>query len=645
MQTFEVLFSLNKINSAKQIADTLNLFVRMPLVFFSQINIEVQMISRRDVLMRAGAVSLFSSNAFAMKEWSFSDFLDTLTNDRLKDSPEQCTSLNIDPAKVGGAYNHRLSDRSSTALKTRIAKQFALSEKLAKIETTKLNDDEKLTLEILKSSNNFALELAKTDIGDVVGQPSPYVISQLTGIYQSFPDFMDSQHKIKTQTDADAWLLRMEAFAKEMANERERASSDFEKGLIPPKYIIETVIKQLNAVIETPIEKNILSVSLAKKLKDANMDIDQHQKPALNILKNSIIPEYVKTLNLFKSAIPNAKSVAGVHQFKRGKHYYEKALARSTTTNMTPKEVHKLGLKRCAELKAQMETHLNELGYKGTSFADKMAALYKDPKYSYPNTDEGREKILSDIRVMIDDMDKKLPELFEVLPKAKVEVRRVPPFIEAGAPNGYYQRPALDGSRPGAYYINLRDTAGWPKWTLKTLTYHEASPGHHNQNALAQENKSLPFIRANMMGFTAYGEGWGLYAETIADEIGMYENDIPGRIGYLQAIAFRAARCVVDTGIHYMGWSREKAIDFMYQETGRFKGQVESEIARYTVWPGQACAYLVGREKILELREFAQTKLGAKFDRRKFHDLLISQGSVPLNVLEKMVKNWVIRLA
>lgn len=602
------------------------------------------MISRRDVLLSAGAVSLISSNVFAMKEWNFSDFLDALTNDRLKDNPEQCTSLNIEPEKLGGPYNHKLSDRSKAAIKLRLEKLYALDDRLSSIDVAKLSADEKLTLEILKSSNGFALDLAKTGMGDSVWQPSPYVISQLTGIYQSFPDFMDSQHKIKSPEDADAWLLRMEAFAKEMANERERASSDFAKGLIPPKYIIETVIKQLNTVIETPIEKNILAVSLGKKLREANLDIDHYQKPALDILKNSIIPEYVATLKLFQSAKPKAKSVAGVHQFKRGKTYYEKALARSTTTNMTPKAVHNLGLKRCAELKAQMDAHLNELGYKGTSFADKMAQLYNDPKYSYPNTDEGRDKILSDIRLMIGDMDKKLPELFEVLPKAKVEVRRVPTFIEAGAPNGYYQRPALDGSRPGAYYINLRDTAGWPKWTLKTLTYHEASPGHHNQNALAQENKSLPFIRANMMGFTAYGEGWGLYAETIADEIGMYENDIPGRIGYLQAIAFRAARCVVDTGIHYMGWSREKAIDFMYQETGRFKGQVESEIARYTVWPGQACAYLVGREKILELREFAQTKLGTKFNMRKFHDLLISQGSVPLNVLEKMVKDWVIRV-
>lgn len=599
------------------------------------------MISRREILLSAGAATLSSSHALAMKEWNFTDFLDALTNDRLKDNPEQCTSLNIDPSKVGGAYNHKLSDRSSEAVKERLEKQYALATKLAEIKTANLSDDEKLTLEILKSSNKFLLDIAKTNIGDSVGQSSPYVISQLTGIYQSFPDFMDSQHKIKTQADADAWLLRMKSFAKEMSNERIRASADFAKGLIPPKYIIETVIKQLNAVIEAPIEKNVLSVSLGKKLKDANLDIDQYQKPALDILKNSIIPEYVATLRLFKSAKKNAKSVAGVHQFKQGKAYYEKALARSITTNMSPKEVHQLGLRRCAELKSQMEVHLNELGYKGASFADKMAALYNDPKYSYANTDEGREKILSDIRIMIDDMDKKLPQLFEILPKAKVEVRRVPAFIEAGAPNGYYQRPALDGSRPGAYYINLRDTAGWPKWTLKTLTYHEASPGHHNQNALAQENKSLPFIRANMMGFTAYGEGWGLYAETIADEIGMYENDIPGRIGYLQAIAFRAARCVVDTGMHYMGWSREKAINFMYQETGRFKGQVESEIARYTVWPGQACAYLVGREKILELREFAREKLGEKFDRRKFHDLLISQGSVPLNVLEKMVKDWV----
>ncbi|MBN8648795.1 MAG: DUF885 domain-containing protein [Caulobacterales bacterium] len=603
-------------------------------------------ITRRSIIAGASVLPFFGINSFAHEghkhnEFSFENFLENLTYGRLKDSPEQCTSLNIDPQKVDGAYKDKLADRSVKALKLKQAKLFNEYAEFQKIDINKLNKDDALTLEILKSSAKFAIDLSKVGMGDTTWQASPYVISQLTGIYQSFPDFMDGQHKIKNDEDAKAWLARLENFAIQMGNELSRAKADFKKGIIPPDNIIDTTIKQLLAFITTPVNEIVLVKSLVKKANDAKLDGGKYGLLAAEIVNKRIMPQYENTLKAFKLIKPLANSKPGIMHKPNGLKFYEKALARSTTTNMTPDEVHNLGLKLAKEINLEMDKMLKLIGYSEGSLANRMEKLYSDSKYTYPNTEEGRAKILADINVYIDAMDKQIPQLFEILPKAKVEVKAVPKYIEAGAPNGYYQRPAIDGSRPGYYYINLRDTAGWPKWTLPTLTFHEAAPGHHNQIALAQENKKLPFIRANMMGFTAYSEGWGLYAETIADEIGMYENDIPGRIGYLQAIAFRAARCVVDTGIHAKGWSREKAIDYMYEVTGRFKPQVESEIARYTVWPGQACAYLVGREKILQIREYAMAKLGEKFNKRKFHDLLISQGSVPLNVLENMVKNWV----
>lgn len=603
--------------------------------------------TRRSFIAGASFIPFVGFNAHAHEghkhnEFDFAKFLENLTYSRLKDAPEQCTSLNMPIEKIGIYYKDKLADRSAKSLKARRDKLIAEYGQFEKIDVSKLNSDDALTLEILKSSAKFAIELSKVGMGDTTWQASPYIISQLTGIYQSFPDFMDGQHKIKTKDDANDWLKRLDNFAVQMANELARAKTDYKAGIIPPIYIIDTCIKQLEAIIKTPANELVLVTSLIKKANDAKLDGNEFGIRATEIVKSKIIPQYVLTLKTMQEIRAKATNDAGIMHKKNGLKFYEKALARSTTTNMTPDEVHQLGLKIAQEINLEMDKMLKLIGYNEGSLASRMEKLYSDPKYSYTNDDAGKAKILSDINVYIDAMDKKIPQLFEVLPKAKVEVKAVPKYIEAGAPNGYYQRPAIDGSRPGYYYINLRDTAGWPKWTLPTLTFHEAAPGHHNQIALAQENKKLPFIRANMMGFTAYSEGWGLYAETIADEIGMYENDPAGRIGYLQAIAFRAARCVVDTGMHAKGWSREKAIEYMYEVTGRFKPQVESEIARYTVWPGQACAYLVGRQKILEIREFAMAKLGAKFNMRKFHDLLISQGSVPLNVLENMVKKLVI---
>lgn len=597
--------------------------------------------SRRETL--AGASALIASinfqNAFA-DNFDFSAFLEKLTYDRLKNSPEQCTSLNIDPNKVGGPYSSKLTDKSAKAIAHRIKNQERLLGELKKIDASKLSDNDAMTLNILKSSTQYSVDIAKVGIGDSMGQASPYVISQLTGSYQSFPDFMDGQHKVKNKDDADAWLLRLNAFATQMQDDLLRAKSDFQNGIIPPSYILDTTIKQLNVVIDGGAKNSPLVTSLIKKANDAKLDGNAYGQEATKIFEAKILPQYIATRDAIKEIRNSAKPIAGVGQFKNGDKFYEKALARATTTNMTPKEVHELGKKILVQTNSQMDELLKQIGYKDGTLAARMEKLYSDPNYAYPNNDEGKAKVLADINVMVDGMNARLGELFETLPKAKVEVKAVPKYIEAGAPNGYYQRPAIDGSRPGFYFINLRDTKGWPKWSLPTLTYHEASPGHHNQIALAQENKSLPFIRANMMGFTAYSEGWALYAEQIADEIGMYENNPAGRLGYLQSTAFRASRLVVDTGMHAFGWSKQQAIDYMYQTTGKFIPQIESEIERYIVWPGQACSYMIGRQKIVELREYAKAKMGDKFDIRKFHNIVLSQGAVPLDILEKIVKNW-----
>jgi uncharacterized protein (DUF885 family) len=274
------------------------------------------------------------------------------------------------------------------------------------------------------------------------------------------------------------------------------------------------------------------------------------------------------------------------------------------------------------------------------SVGARMDKLAKDPKQLYPNTDAGRKELLAALNQQIADLQPLLPKYFGVLAKAKLEIRRVPPYIEAGAPGGYYMTGSVDGSRPGAYYINLRDTSEWPKFSLPTLTYHEGEPGHHWQGSIALESK-LPLIRGGMLDFSGYAEGWGLYAEQLADEMGVYKNDPFGELGYLQSMVFRATRLVVDTGMHYKKWSREKAIDFMVEATGDQRSSVTTEIERYAVWPGQATAYMVGRETINRLRDEAQLQLADKFDLRAFHDLVLTNGSVPLSVLDTVVKNWI----
>ena len=254
---------------------------------------------------------------------------------------------------------------------------------------------------------------------------------------------------------------------------------------------------------------------------------------------------------------------------------------------------------------------------------------------------QGRKELLNSLNQQIADLQPLLPKYFGVLARAKLEIRRVPPYIEAGAPGGYYMSGALDGTRPGAYYINLRDTSEWPKFSLPTLTYHEGEPGHHWQGSIAQESRGLPLIRGAFLNFSGYSEGWGLYAEQLTDEMGVYEKNPFGRLGYLQSMTFRAARLVVDTGLHYKKWSREQAIDYMVGVTGDRRSTITTEVERYAVVPGQATAYMAGREFINRIRDEARAELGDKFDIRGFHDAVLADGAVPLSVLETIVKSWV----
>jgi uncharacterized protein (DUF885 family) len=330
---------------------------------------------------------------------------------------------------------------------------------------------------------------------------------------------------------------------------------------------------------------------------------------------------------------------AGVWKLPNGDQYYADSVLFWTTSTMSPADIHATGLEVVADYTARIDAEMNKLGLTGGTVGQRLRKMYEDPKFQYPNTDAGKEQLLADLNKRVRAVRARLPEYFATLPKAELIIKRVPKATEAGSPGGYYNNGSLDGKRPGMYYINLRNTAEVPSWTLGTLTYHEGIPGHHLQLSIQQET-NLPLIR-KVSFFSAYLEGWALYSEQLADEMGMYDGDPWGRIGYMHDAMFRGVRLVVDSGLHAMKWSREQAVKYYTDSLGDPKASAITEVERYCVWPGQACAYMLGKLEILKLREKAKAALGTKFDIRQFHDAVLLGGAMPLAILDRRIDNYI----
>ena len=597
--------------------------------------------TRRDVLLSAAGVAALAAAPQALAqaapaEAQLSTLLDEIFEDALGDSPQLATSLGLDKGPRAGAKS-RLDDVSMADL----AKDRALTaEQLTALKAidrgglrgmSQVNYDAMRALTEVRHEANEAFEYGYEGAGQ------PYVLSQLTGSYQAIPDFLGTQHTIETSADADAYLSRLDAFATLLVQEKARVERDVGLGVIPPDFVIAKTLTQMQGLIGRP-EASPLVTSLATRVQAKGIAGDYAGRAA-GIYANGVVPALQAQIALMKELQPRAVHDAGVWRLPKGEDYYRHALKASTTTNLTPDEIHQMGLEQAKELSARADTILKAQGYTKGSVGARIRALFDDPKYRYPNTDAGKQKLLADLNDQIKAMSVRLPQYFGTLPKAAVEVRRVPTFIEAGAPGGYYNTPTLDGSRPGIYWINLRDTAENPTWTLPTLTYHEAVPGHHNHLALQQE-ADLPMIRRAIF-LSAYGGGWALYAEQLAKEMGVYEKDPIAEVGYLQSSLFRAARLVVDTGMHAKRWSREKAILTMTEIDGSLESAATTEIERYCVWPGQACSYMVGKLTWVRLRDRARAALGKRFDYRKFHDAGLLIGSVPLTTLEGAIDRYI----
>jgi len=370
----------------------------------------------------------------------------------------------------------------------------------------------------------------------------------------------------------------------------------------------------------------------------------QLKEQATIAVRDGIYPAYKRMTAALVALKPRAATQsAGVDRLPGGAAYYAQMLRLMTTTDYTPAQIHELGLHEVARIDAEMDGLLRGQGLDSGSVAERMQTLAKDPRFLLPNTDEGRREILARYQKILDDVNARMPAYFRAVPPGKLSVERVPEAAEKGSAGAYYQGAAMDGSRPGIFFANLRDLSETPTWSMKTLAYHEGIPGHHFQISTAMGLKDLPLIRQQTL-YSAYAEGWALYAEQFAAEIGMYKDDPWGDLGRLQAELFRAVRLVVDTGIHSQGWSREQAIDYMVNTTGMARGEVVSEVERYMGLPGQACAYKVGQLKILELRARAKAALGDKFDLKDFHAVVLENGGVPLTILEQLVDEWIAKV-
>ncbi|MEC7931270.1 MAG: DUF885 family protein, partial [Pseudomonadota bacterium] len=558
----------------------------------------------------------------------------------LADAPETASGLGIDTG-ARAPLKARLGDKSPAG-QARIAAH--VRDRLARLRAIRLDTLSPATrtdVEVVRTSHELAADGFAFPFGDMAMmnsnwsyRNSPYAVAQNTGSFVETPDFLDSNHKVENGADADAYLARLEAYAANLDGETQRLRHDAGIGVIAPAFLLDKTLAQMARVQGQPVDQWVPVASIARRTQDMASD---HAARAAAIVRDKVAPALARQVAELQRHRAAATMDAGVWKLPQGEEYYAWALRAGTTTRMTPDEVHALGLDQRAALQSEMDGLLKRLGMSKGTVGERMTAMGKDPRYLFPNDDAGRAQILSYIDGRLADIRTRLPRAFATLVPAKLIVKRVPVEIEAGAPGAYAGAGSIDGSVPGNYYINLRDTSIWPRYSLPTLCYHEGIPGHIWQGEYTYK---LPLIRS-LLAFNAYSEGWALYAEQLGDELGAYDGDVAGRLGYLQSIAYRCCRLVVDTGLHAKRWTRDHAIQWFASTNGSTLEDVQAEVDRYCAWPGQACGYKVGHGEIVRLRDMAKTALGPKFDFRLFNDAVVKGGGVPMTVLADNVDAWV----
>ncbi|HVF37045.1 MAG TPA: DUF885 domain-containing protein [Sphingomicrobium sp.] len=562
--------------------------------------------------------------------------LDSIGENLLALSPESATSLGLDTG--ARAYlRSRLADRSKSGQDRIAATLRADLARAEAIDTAALTHSTRTSVEVVRSAYRVALDGFALPYGDVaVGgwRNTPYVVIQNVGAYLDVPRFLDSDHPVKNAADAEAYLARLESYAAQLDGELGRLKAAKAQGLIAPAFLIDKATSQMVLSIKGAREGGGLVESLERRTKDIPGDWSTRAKA---IAAQKIAPALERQLAELKAQRTRATMDAGLWARPGGPEFYRWALRASTTTRMTPDEIHQMGLEQVAELHGRMDPILKSLGYTRGTVGARMTALSDDPRYKFAQGDRGRAEIMAFIQERIRIIRAQMPRAFRTLVRGNLEVKRLPPEEEPGAPGAYGGAGSIDGSIPGKFWINLRTTDLHRKYDLPDLTHHEAIPGHVWQGEYSNQ---LPLIRT-MLAFNAYSEGWALYAEQLADELGVYDDFIVGRLGYLQSLAFRAIRLVVDTGLHQKRWTREQGVRYFVEVNGSKQEEVASEVDRYCSWAGQACGYKIGHSEILRQRARAQTALGPRYDLRDFNDTVVKGGNVPLDVLAKNIDAYI----
>ena len=601
--------------------------------------------TRREVLAAlaaAAALPLVSAcgrdsatTSAAANETDALALLDGVAEDLLRLAPEGATSLGIDTG-ARAALRSQLADRSVEGVR-RIADQVRAD--LARVnafDASGLSHATRTSFEVVRSAYATALDGFALPYGDItVGgwRNTPYVVIQNVGAYLDIPRFLDSDHRIENSADAEAYLARLQSYAKQLDGELGRLEAARAAGLVPPAFLIDKALRQMSLSAKSSREGGTLVDSIARRTKTIAGDWAAR---ARTIAAQEVAPALERQIKELEAERAVATADAGISARPHGEEFYQWALRASTTTTMSPDEVHELGRSELERLHAEMDPILKEIGYSQGSVGERMKGLAKDPRYKFAAGDKGRAEIMAFIAERLDWIRAQMPRAFNTLVDPKMEVKRLPPEEEPGAPGAYGGAGSIDGSIPGRYWINLRTTDLHSRYSLADLSFHEAIPGHIWQG---EYTHTMPRIR-QLLAFNAYSEGWGLYAEQLADELGAYADDRVGRLGYLQSIAFRACRLVVDTGIHAKRWTREQGVKFFVDVNGSNPEEVASEVDRYCSWPGQACGYKVGHSEINRQREKAMAALGAKFDLKAFDDTVVRGGNVPLDVLAKNVDEY-----
>jgi uncharacterized protein (DUF885 family) len=599
--------------------------------------------TRRDFVIGTGAslgaASLAAGAATSNEDVSAQKLLAGFSEELLVEYPESATMLGIDNG-ARARLKSRLSDRSQagqTAIALGVARRL---EQLKSIDTAALGEAAAIDVDVMRTAHEFALEGFAFPYGDVAllnsqwsWRNAPYVVAQNTGAFLEIPGMLDEQHTVASREDADAYLARLEAYAGQLDGETGRLRSAAAQNVIAPDFLLDKALNQIKLARGGDVAQWSLVTSLAKRA----MNMPGVAEIAAKIAGDKIAPALDRQIAELETHRRRADNDAGVWKLPRGDEYYAWTLRAATTTRMTPDEIFARGQEELRTLQSEMDAILKAQGLTSGTVGERMTALGKDARFRFEDNDAGRAKLMAFLNARVADMRKRLPRAFATLVPGFFEIKRMAPELEPGAPGAYGGAGTIDGKVPGKFWINMHTMSVFTTYNTPTLTYHESIPGHVWQG---EYTFKLPLARS-LLAFNAYSEGWALYAEQLANELGVYDDDPFGRLGYLQSIAFRACRLVVDTGLHAKRWTRKQAIDWFASTNGSSVEEVTGEVDRYCAWPGQACGYKVGHSEINRLRAHAQRALGTRFDLRRFNDAVVKGGGVPMLTLSRTIDAYI----